>query len=225
MIETHRLKNVVIFLQARLDTIVCNNKQRWNNNKCWSEWKELIDKGMCDKWFIWNPSNCEYECDKSWDVGEYLDYKDCKCRKRLIDKLVEECSENINGNEMIYNGTLNDHGKICNFCTVYIVLLAILFISISISSVFIYFHWYIKTRLWKQQFIKHINGKCQRNIKNQTHYFFDDMVNISDYDSNLLKIGKKLYKNIDIYYIGCITMKDSDYASIHSVNPFVLDFW
>ena len=45
--------------------------------------------------FIWNPSNCECECDKLCDVGEYSDYLNCKCRKKLIDKLVEECSENI----------------------------------------------------------------------------------------------------------------------------------
>ena len=62
---------------------------------------------MCDKGFIPNPSNCECECDKSCDVGEYLDYKNCTCRKRIIDKLVEECSENIDGNEMLYNETLD----------------------------------------------------------------------------------------------------------------------
>ena len=62
------------------------------------------------------------------------------------------------------------------------------------------------------------------NIKNQTYYFFDAMINIKDFDSNLLKINKKSYKNIDIYYIGYITMKYSDYVKINSVNPFVLDF-
>ena len=41
------------------------------NMRC--ECKELIGKGMCDKGFIWNPRNCEYECYKSCDVGEYLD--------------------------------------------------------------------------------------------------------------------------------------------------------
>ena len=79
-----------------LDASVCNNKQLWNNDKCRCECKELIDKGICEKEFIWNPSNCECEWDKSCDVGEYLDYENCKCRKRLIDKLVEECSENMN---------------------------------------------------------------------------------------------------------------------------------
>ena len=59
----------------------------------------MIDKGSCDKGFIWNPSNCECECDKSCDVGEYLDYENCNCRKRLLDKLVEECSKNIEEKE------------------------------------------------------------------------------------------------------------------------------
>ena len=100
----------------------------------------MIDKGRCDKEFIWNPSNCECECDKSSDIGEYLDYENCKCRKKLIDKLVEECSEDIDGNEMIYNATLNYYEKVCNSCTIYIVLLIItLLVIIGISCAFIIF--------------------------------------------------------------------------------------
>ena len=60
------------------------------------------------------------------------------------------------------------------------------------------------------------------NIKYRTYYFFDGMINIKDFDSNLLKIDKKSYKNIDIYYIGYIAMKDSDYVKITSVNPLYL---
>ena len=45
--------------ECRLDSIVCNNKQRRHNDKCRRECKELIDKGVCYKGFIWNPSNCE----------------------------------------------------------------------------------------------------------------------------------------------------------------------
>ena len=56
---------------------------------------------MCDKGFIWNSSNCECECDKSCDIGEYLDYKNCNCRKRIIHELVEEYSENIYENETL----------------------------------------------------------------------------------------------------------------------------
>ena len=40
-------------------------------------------------WYRIYPSNCECECDKSCDVGEYLDCENCKCRKKLVDELVE----------------------------------------------------------------------------------------------------------------------------------------
>ena len=68
--------------EFKFEENVCNNKQRWNKNKCRCECKELIDKGVCDKGFTWNPSNCECGCDKACDVGEYLDYENCKCRKK-----------------------------------------------------------------------------------------------------------------------------------------------
>ena len=50
---------------CRLNEIICNNRQRWNKDKCRCDCKKLIDKRVCDKGFIWNPSNCECECDKS----------------------------------------------------------------------------------------------------------------------------------------------------------------
>ena len=69
-------------------------------------------------------------------------------------------------------------------------------------------------------------GKTKElNIKNQTYYFFNDMINIKNFHSNLLKIDKKLYKDFDIYYIGYITIKKiDDYENIHSVNPLCLIF-
>ena len=61
------------------------------------------------------------------------------------------------------------------------------------------------------------------NIKNQTYYFFDDMINIKNFHSNLLKIDVKSYKDIDIYYIGYITIKKfGDCENIHTVNPLYL---
>ena len=56
------------------------------------------------------------------------------------------------------------------------------------------------------------------NIKNRTYYIFQDMINIKDFDPSLIKIDQKSYKNIGIYYIGYITMKDSDQVRINSVN-------
>ena len=82
----------------------------------------MINNGRCNKGFIWNPSNCECGCDKLRDAGEYIDCKNCKRRQRLIDKLVEECKENVDG---------NDYAKLCSSCTVYIVLFVIAFLNVD----------------------------------------------------------------------------------------------
>ena len=94
--------------------------------------------------------HCECQCDKSCDVGEYLNYKNCKCRKRIIDKLVEECSENIDVNEILDiipldAIPLNVYKKVCNSCMVYTVLFVV-FLRISMCCIFIYFYWYLKKR-------------------------------------------------------------------------------
>ena len=61
------------------------------------------------------------------------------------------------------------------------------------------------------------------NIKNRTYHFFDDMIGIWNFYSDLLKKDKKSHKDIDIYYIGYITIKKfSNYENIHSVNPLYL---
>ena len=127
-----------------LDKIICNKKQYWNKDKCRCECKKLINKGVCDKGFIWNPSNCDCECDKSCDIGEYLDYSNCECRKKLVDPLIEECTENIdivkNKND---NENDNEHKKECSSYIVYIVLFSIIFvINIGISIYFVY-HKYV----------------------------------------------------------------------------------
>ena len=63
----------------------------------------------------------------------------------------------------------------------------------------------------------------QINIKNRTYYFFDDMINIKNLDSSLIKIDKESFKNIDIYQIAYITIKKiHDYQNIYSVNPYLI---
>ena len=113
--------------EFRLDAIICNSKQWWNKNKCRCECKELIDRGICDKGFIWNPSNCECECDKNCDFSGYLDYENCKCREKLVDKLID-CTETIKevklGKITIFeNENENKYGS----CKVYIVLMIVVF--------------------------------------------------------------------------------------------------
>ena len=63
----------------------------------------------------------------------------------------------------------------------------------------------------------------QINIKNRTYYFYNDIIDLKNFEPNLLKIGKKSYKNIDIHSIGYITIKKiDDFESIYSVNPLYL---
>ena len=67
-------------------------------------------------------------------------------------------------------------------------------------------------------------GKVKQiKIKNRTYYFYNDMISLKNFESNLLKIDKKHFKAIDIYYIGYITIKIiGEYENNHSVNPLYL---
>ena len=82
---------------CRFTKAVCNDKQEWDENKCKCKCKEdLIDELICDKGYMWNPSTCTCECDKYCGTGQYLDYDNCVCRKKLIDYLTEQCTSIAN---------------------------------------------------------------------------------------------------------------------------------
>ena len=106
---------------------VCQTFQRidWQRNMWWRIYLK--------------PSNCQCECDKSCDVGDYLDYGNCKCRKRLIVELVEECAENIDEVKIAEITSSEDENKCKSSCTIYVVLIETIFtISIGIGTYFIY---------------------------------------------------------------------------------------
>ena len=60
------------------------------------------------------------------------------------------------------------------------------------------------------------------SIRNHTHYFFDDIIYIKNFDPSHIKTDQNSYKNILIYYIGYVTIKDSKYVKINSVNLLYL---
>ena len=60
----------------------------------------------------------------------------------------------------------------------------------------------------------------QMNIKKRTYYFYNDLITLFDFDPNLLKLDKKTFKGINIYYIGYVTKKEE--YKINSVNPLHL---
>ena len=67
-------------------------------------------------------------------------------------------------------------------------------------------------------------GKIRQiNIKNRTYYFYNDQINLKDFDASMLKIDKKNYKEIDIYYIGYVTFKEiANCSNINNVNTLYL---
>ena len=66
------------------------------------------------------------------------------------------------------------------------------------------------------------NKVKDKHIKNWIYYFFNDIINIENFDLNNIKIYEKSYKNILIHYIGYVTIKE--YINIYSVNPLYLIF-
>ena len=129
----------------------CNIKQLWNKDKCRCECKELIDKGVYNKVFIWNPSKCVWN--NASDFGEYLDYENCKCRKKLIAALIEECTETVEEVKLAkITIAESENSYKCNSCTVYPVLFWIFF-TINVGGkgyYFVYFHGYLKQMLTRE---------------------------------------------------------------------------
>ena len=123
---------------------------------------------------IWSPSNCECECVKLCDIGEYLDCLNCKCRKKLVDKLIEECTENIEKTKL--NETLAKNEHKCSSCTLYIVLFWIFFIfsviNIGIGTFFTFYKYMSRNKkmfldmiiLVKQQFIELIKWDKSKKL-------------------------------------------------------------
>ena len=103
----------------------------------------MIEKDTFDKGFIWNPSNCECECDKSCDISQYLDYSNCRCKNKLFDKLIEECTENIEDIKLVNITVENENSYYkCSSSKVYIVfMMVILIIFIGITIYFVYYNW------------------------------------------------------------------------------------
>ena len=117
---------------CRLTSAICNDRQEWNENKCRCECKEdLVSKLACDKGYMWNPSTCSCECDRYCETGQYLNYKNCVCRKKMIDDLIEQCTSIV---DMVIKKS--DESSINIYFILFIIFL-VLFILFLV--VFIYY--------------------------------------------------------------------------------------
>ena len=115
--------------KCKLDGSVCNNKQRQNEVKCRCECKELIDKCMCVVKDLFGVQ-----------LIVSVNVTNCKCRKKLVDNLVEECTETVEEMKLA-KITLAVYENICKFsCIVNVVFLSIIFtINAGIGTYFIYY--------------------------------------------------------------------------------------
>ena len=151
---------------CRLDKIICNNKQKWNKDKCRCDCKKLIAKGVCDKGYAWNPRNCECGCDKACDAGGYLDYKNCKCRKELTDKLINDCTNSTEETKLVkITFNENENNYKCGSCIVYIVLMIVAFaVSTEITVSLVYYNWSLIDNNNNIHCIKFNNYKKNKNL-------------------------------------------------------------
>ena len=132
--ETRHIKqHEMCKCKCRLDASVCNNKQHWNDDKCRCEVKNRLIKVYVIKDLFGSQQSC--------DVGEYLDYKNCKCRKKLADKLTEECTEDI---DEVKIARENKHTSKCSSCILYIVLFSIFFATNTGISAYCVYYKYMK---------------------------------------------------------------------------------
>ena len=123
---------------CRLDSSVCNSKQIWNSDTCSCDCNEDFAGIMsCKKGYMWNPSTCACECDMWCKPGQYLNYKKCVCKNKLVGKLISECTSLINETMM------NNKMSIVNDNTTKNILnglfSVLMFIGITCFCVFAYF--------------------------------------------------------------------------------------
>ena len=123
---------------CRLNSSVCNSKQIWNSDTCSFDCNEEFASIMtCNKGYMWNPSTCACECDMWCKPGQYLDYKKCVYKNKLIGKIISECASLINETMM------NNKMSIANDDTtenIFIVLFSVLmFAGITCFCIFVDF--------------------------------------------------------------------------------------
>ena len=135
---------------CKLNSSVCNNKQIWNSDTCRCNCNEDFAGIMtCNKGYMWNPSTFESQCDTWSKPGQYLDHKNCICKKKLIGRVIEECTSIINETMINNKDNIDDDNAVWN---IFIGLFSIvIFIGVVCFCVLIYFKWIKGKKLFKNK--------------------------------------------------------------------------
>ena len=136
---------------CRLNSSVCNSKQIWNGNTCRCNCNEdFAGIISCDKGYTWNPSTCECQCDMWCKPGQYLDYKKCVCKNKLIGRIIAECTSVINETMMNNKDNIANDNTITN---IFIGLFSVLMFAVIVCfCVFAYFKWFKGKKLFKNRY-------------------------------------------------------------------------
>ena len=133
---------------SRLSSSVCNSKEIWNSGTCKCNCNEdFAGIIACNKGYMWNPSTCACECDMWCKPGQYLDYKKCICKNKLICRVISECTSIINETMMNDKMSITNDDNTVIFISLFSVLL---FIGITCFCVFAYFKWIKGKKLFKK---------------------------------------------------------------------------
>ena len=127
---------------CRLNENICNNKQRWNKDKCRCKCKELIDKMYAIKDLFGTQVIVSVNAINHLILVNIQIIQIANVRKKLIDPLIEECTENNDETKLVNITLAENENSYCNSCKVYIVLMTVVFtIFTGITIYFVYYNW------------------------------------------------------------------------------------
>ena len=206
---------------CKLNSSVCNNKQIWNGDTCRCDRNEdFAGIISCDKGCMWNPSTCECHCDTWCKPGQQLDHKNCVCKNKLVGRVIKECTCIIN--ETMIN---NKNNNTTEFNTINYVFIGLFFLTsvIFFACLLILSGLKVNILLLIIKYILIIIKMSIKSlkIKNESYYYWNDIVFIDDFYVKYFKINKRESRvGIDIYYVSYVLYK-LEYIT-NSVRPLYL---
>ena len=147
---------------CRLNSSVCNNKQIWNSDTCRCDCNEDFAGIMaCNKGYTWNPSTCECQCDMWCKPGQYLDYKKCICKNKLIGRVIAECISVINETMINNKNNIDNNNTITN---IFIGLFSVIMVAVIVCfCVIAYFIWFKVKKLFKNKYTDVLSNRIRRD--------------------------------------------------------------
>ena len=101
--------------------------------------EDLVSKLICDKGYMWNPITCSCECAKYCEAGQYLDYRECACRKKLTDDLIEQCTTVVDLEIGNSSSLLVDKAGSSSNIYLFLFITVLIIASLSTAGSFYYF--------------------------------------------------------------------------------------